>query len=470
MRNLHLVVLVASTGLVSCVRYRPAPLDPPGLAAGYRARQLSDGALRQFMTSAAIEVPEDSEWHPRHLSLVALYFHPELDFARASWHEAAAAEITAGARPPLSADGTVNRAARPDEGKTTSWSVSLGTAMTLETGGKRGARLARARAGTLAARLRLETTAWQVAEDAARAAMAAVSADGDLKSAEVEQSTLDRVLALLRARYAQGAASLTEVARAEGDLQAATVSVLSAERERTAARAEVARAVGLPVAEVDSLSIGFETASHCAILDSVAVPALERRALLTRADVGTELAAYAEAEGELRIAVAEQYPDLSLGPGIGWEQGIGRWSLGLGLSKIVLNRNRGPIAEAEARREGAAVRFAEVQQNALREVASGAAECQGARVEEAQADTLFRGAARRLALAQAAYQRGETGETEVAFAQLGLVRAQHTRDLATRRLAAAQLGLERAVGAWLGASAPHWPDLTQPARPTIPDP
>ena len=135
-----------------------------------------------------------------------------------------------------------------------------------------------------------------------------------------------------------------------------------------------------------------------------------------------------------------------------------------------VDRNRGVIAEAEARREGAAVRFEEAQQSVLREVAAGAAECQGARVEMAQADTLLRGAARRLALAQAAYQRGETGETEVAFAQVGLVRAQHTRDLATRRLAAAQLGLERAVGSWLGAPAPRWPNLTQPARPALPEP
>jgi outer membrane protein, heavy metal efflux system len=468
-RRFHLVVTVASTSLVSCVRYRPAPLDPPGLAVGYGARQLSDSALRRFMTSAGIDVP-DSEWYPRQLSLAALYFHPELDFARATWHEAAAAEITAGARPPLSADATVSRAGRSDEGKTTPWSVSLGTAVTLETGGKRGARLARARAGTLAARLRLETAAWQVAEDAASVGVSAASADRDLRSADAEQTTLNRVLVLLRARYAQGAASLTEVARAEGDLQAATVAVLGAQRERTASRAELARALGLPVADVDALAIGFETVANCALLYSVALPALGRRALQTRADVGTALAAYAEAEGELRVAVAEQYPDLSLGPGIGWEQGIGRWSLGLGLAKIGVNRNRGPIAEAEARREGAAVRFAEVQQNALREVASGVAECRGARVEEAQADTLFRGAARRLALAQAAYERGETGETEVSFAQLGLVRAQHTRDVATRRLAAAQLGLERAVGGWLGASAPKWPDLTQPARPAVPDP
>ncbi|HYL20710.1 MAG TPA: TolC family protein [Gemmatimonadales bacterium] len=451
------------------MRYRAAPLDPPGLAAGYGARQLSDSALRRFLTNSGIGVP-DSEWHPRHLSLAALYFHPELDVARANWHEAAAAEITAGARPPLATDASVNRAARPDEGKSTTWSVSLGTAVTLETGGKRGARLARARAATLAARLRLETVAWQVAEDAANAGLNAASADRDLRSAEGERATLERVLALLRARYAQGAASLTEVARAEGDLQAATVGVLSAQRERTAVRAELARAVGLPVAQVDSLAIEVETASTCTVLDSVAVPALERRALRTRADVGMQLATYAEAEGELRIAVAEQYPDVSLGPGIGWEQGIGRWSLGLGLSKILLNRNRGPIGEAAARREGAALRFAEVQQNALREVASGAAECQGARLEAAQADTLFRGAARRLALARAAYERGETGETEVAFAQLGLVRTQHTRDLATRRLAAAHLGLERAVGGWLGASVPQWPDLTQPARPTVPDP
>lgn len=470
MRCLRLILLVVlSTGAVGCVRYRPAALDPPDLARAYKARQLNDSALRRFMTVAGVQVPA-SGWQGRELSLAALYFHPGLDLARAAWQEARAAEVTAGARPPPSADVTVSRAARPDEGKTTSWSVSLGAGVTLETGGKRGARLARARAATLAARLQLEATAWHTAEDAASAGVAAVGADRELASAEAEQATLLRVLELLRARYAQGAASLTDVARAEGDLQAATVAVLGARRERTASRAQLARALALPIARADSLALASETVFGCSVLDSITGSELERRALQTRAEVGAALATYAQAEGDLRVAVAEQYPDLSLGPGVGWEQGIGRWALGLALPKLVLNRNRGPIAEAEARRAEAALRFEEIQQATLREVASGVTECGGARLEVAQTDTLLANAARRLALAQAAYQRGETGETEVAFAQLGLVRARHTRDLAAQRLAAASLGLERAVGTWLGAPTPRWPDVTQSPRPAAPRP
>ncbi len=435
----------------------------------YDARQLSDRGLRHFLTSAGIR-PPDQRWRPRELSLVALYFHPELDVARAGWQEALATEVTAGARPQPSADVGVAHVARPDEGKTTPWSVSLGAGMTLETGGKRGARLARARAGTAAARLQLEATAWRIAGDAADAGISALTADRNLDNAEAEEATLGRVLALLRARYAQGAASLTEVARAQGDLQAATVAVLSAQRERAASRAQLARTVGLPVARADSLSLTSDPASGCTLLDSVPTAVFERRALQTRADVGVELATYAQAEGDLRVAVAEQYPDLALAPGIGWEQGIGRWSLGLGLPRIVLNRNRGPIAEAAARRAATAARFDEVQQQTLREVAAAAAECRGARIEAAQADMLVGNATRRLALAQAAYERGETGETEVAFAELDLVRARHVRNLAGGRLASADLGFDRAVGTWVGTGAPHWPDVTQPPRsaPTLP--
>ncbi len=466
-RSLHITLIVVSTGALGCVRYRPAPLDPPELARAYNTRQLNDSAFRRFMTMAGVRAP-DSGWRTRELSLAALYYHPELDLARAAWQEAVAAEVTAGARPQPSGELTVSRAARPDEGKSTPWSVSLGAGTTLETGGKRGARLARARAATLAARLHLEAAAWQTAEDAAGATMAAVSADRNLASAQAEQETLRKVLELLRARFAQGAASLTDVARAEGDHQAATAAVLGAQRERTASRTDLARALALPVALVDSLTLASDTTPSCSVLDTVPVAALGARALQTRADVGAELATYAQAEGDLRVEVAAQYPDLSIGPEVGWEQGIGRWAIGLALPRIVLNRNRGPIAEAEARRAEAATRFEEVQQTALREVTSGAAECQGARLETAQADTLLDNAARRLALAHAAYQRGETGETEIAFAELGLVRAQHTRDLATQRLAAAGIGLDRAAGTWLALPAPRWPDVTRSPRLPVP--
>jgi outer membrane protein TolC len=111
-----------------------------------------------------------------------------------------------------------------------------------------------------------------------------------------------------------------------------------------------------------------------------------------------------------------------------------------------LSRNRGPIAEAEARREISARRVAEAQDRVLGEVEQGLAGCASA-VE--QVHSLDITAARdRLSLTEAAYQRGEVGRLEVALARLELARASRRLSEAEAGERTAALALEHEIGAW----------------------
>ena len=69
------------------------------------------------------------------------------------------------------------------------------------------------------------------------------------------------------------------------------------------------------------------------------------------------LDAYAASEAALRLELARQYPDLHLGTGYQFDQGQNKWGLGLSLELPVMNRNEGPIAEADrgAQRGGGAL-------------------------------------------------------------------------------------------------------------------
>ncbi len=60
---------------------------------------------------------------------------------------------------------------------------------------------------------------------------------------------------------------------------------------------------------------------------------------------------YEVAEKQLELRIREQYPDLSIGPGYGREDGNNEVLLGLSLPIPVLNANRQAIAEARALRE-----------------------------------------------------------------------------------------------------------------------
>lgn len=451
-------------------RYEPAPLDvrAPAVAAAYRARQLDDPALRAFLRAAGVPPeppPTDSGWTPRQLAVVALYQRANVAEARAALAAVRATTITAGLRPEATGSATVERASVVDEGRVSPWTLSLTTGLTFETGGKRAARLARARAGTLAARLRLDAAGWAAAQAAAQAAVALLAADRDVRGAEVEGGALRDVLTLLRTRYAEGRVSLADVAQAEAELRAATLATAQARAARTDGARALARALAVPVAQIERLHIRPSPEEGCDAFDALPPDALQVIALQRRFDVGAVLAEYAVSEADVRAEIARQYPDVTVGPGLAWDQGVRRWALGIGTPGLPRARNRGLIAEALARRAVQAVRVRVVQDSIVGDVDGARATCAITRTEVVAADSLRGAAERRMALARAAYARGETGRTEVALADLALVRADRARQRAAQRRTLAGVALETAVGVWLSGTPRGWPDLMAPALP-----
>lgn len=473
-------------GLASgCARYypvRPTTFDTDRAIAGYAARRLDDTAVTRALAAVGDPI-SDSGWNADQLALAALYFRGELPLARAGFAEAQAAEVTAEVRPFPSVEASVTHTARPLESASAPWSEAITAGFTLELGGKRGARVARARAATLAARLRLEVAAWLLAQEAKGAGLAVLAAEHDASDAGAEADLLATLAGLLRARYAEGRLSLAEIARAEAETQAAQVFVVDAERSRADARLALARALAVPFERVDTLPLRAPRTSGCEAVDSVATATaavtvpftgeMRRRlrtvrdslallALRRRPDIGAALADYAVAEGDVRLAVARQYPDLTLGPGLLWDQGIPGWVLNVGLPALIVGRNRGPLAEAQAHRTGQAARVRILQDSVLAAVDSGVVACVGFSPAISATDSLVAATKRQLDVAQAAYDRGETGMTEVAFARLALVRARRTRRLAGARQAGAGAALLRAIGSWTGAGPVPWSDFISP--------
>lgn len=435
---------------LGCVRYHPAPLQPLATAHRFAARRLDDPGLSRWLAAQGAQGPAD-RWGPRRIALAAVYFNPTVDSARAALRAAQAAEITAGARPQPSVTARVSRAGRPDQGKTSPWTTAAGIGVPVGVAGRVRARRAQARARTEAAALGLQHVAWRVALDAAGSAIRTDAAARDLRLAQQEQDTLAAVLALLRTQYAQGSVSRAEVARAEADLQTAAVTTAQRRQALEQRRTALARAIGLPVDAAAGIHPSAARRSGCALAEVISRDSLRSLALHRRQDLGAAGARYAAAEAGLRLEVARQYPTVILGPGIGWNQGSLAWSLALTVPQLLLNHNRGPIAQAAAERLVEAARFERVQQRVIREVGGARHACVAARARRAVADSLLGAARREVALAEAAYQRGETGRSAIAFAQLRRLRAARALGAADAEVALAGTTMDRALGGWLAA-------------------
>jgi outer membrane protein TolC len=100
---------------------------------------------------------------------------------------------------------------------------------------------------------------------------------------------------------------------------------------------------------------------------------------------------YERAEHELALAVAEQYPDIDLGPGYFFDQGDDVWSMVGGLVLPVLADQTAPIAAAEATRALARARFEAVQADAVAVLQTSHARAESLREVLADAERLLRG-------------------------------------------------------------------------------
>lgn len=453
------VVLVTAGG---CVTYEARPLHPDETAAALEARRLDSRELRECMGRLA-GAPLQA-WPPRWdlaaLTSAAFCGSSELAGVRAALETARAALVTAGARQEPGLGITAEYQSNAEHGLSP-WTVGPTFDVPLTTAGKREIRVARERNLAEAARLDVLTSAWTV-RSRVRAALV------DLRGAELlaealraETAARDAVLRSLAAQRAAGAISAPEVAAARAELEGLRLDLTVAQSGAAVARAALAAVLGVPAAALEGVTIDSALPDPPAALPSG--PELGAP-LSGRFDVLAALARYEASQDGLRLAIAEQYPDLHLGPGFLWDQGASRWQLGLSLVLPLIERNRGPIGEAEARRAEAAGQVEAAQMAALAAIDAAAAEMASASARLSGAEALTATSRELAEAARRALAAGGSSRLDVLLADAATQRALRVRVEAWRSAQQALGALEDALQRPLaGETLPPSP-LPAPAR------
>ena len=412
------------TCLAGCASYQAKPLVPADTATVFDSRTLRDAGLEQLLSAA---LPATSDPSPRYdlrrLTAMAYYYHPDLDLARARWQLAQAAAITAGARPNpgLNLSAEFNADA-PDD--TSRWARGVSLSIPIETAGKRGYRIEQARHQVEVARLNLLDTAWQV-RSRVRESLLNTYPSEQLVAAQ--QSLESERVRLMERRLQLGFAAAPDLTEARIALQRATLARQDVHKRLVENRVRLASALGLPISALDGVALSFDSFEHLPDVSALPARDVQRQALLRRPDVRAALADYEASQSALQIEVAKQYPDITLGPGFIMDAGQAKWSLGLSLVLPLLNRNQGPIAEAEARRQLAAANFLAVQTRAIGEVEQALAGY-GAMLDKLRtADTLLSNQRRKEQSAARLQRAGETDRSTLLGAQVELAVAELAR-------------------------------------------
>jgi len=445
-------LMIGVVVLCGCARYHPRPLDAPQLERDYRSRSLAAEGVRAYVESNV--TPKPSEWPPASLDLplvtaLAFYYNPELDVARARVETAEAAVVTAGGRlnPSLNTGGGYSN--NPESALVFHFDM----AFTLETAAKRALRILQAQKLAEAARTELAETAWRVRSHVRGALLAHLFAARRLSLLQGEVAVRAESLELLKKRLEVGEVSRPDVTAAEIETSTATVALRTAEGQVVETRAALAAAVGVPIDALGALPVRWQKVESLTALDRLPLEKVQEAGLVHRADVRRSLLAYAAAEAALRLEIARQYPDIDLNPGYSFDEAHHKIAFGPAFAVPVFNRNKGPIAEAEARRQESAALFTALQAQAIAEMEASLARYRTALAEFDEADRLAQLQREREESVRRALAAGEEDRLALAGARAESAVAARVRLDVLERAQAAFGALEDAVQQPLTAGA-----------------
>ena len=435
--------MVVAGLLLGCTRFRSQPLSPAATAARLESRTLADPALQRFLE---MNWPQPLTNWPRAtwdfdlLTLVAFYYHPSLEVARADWRVAAGGVETAAGRPNPTV--TWSAAYEPVPDAFSPWIPGLVFDLPLETAGKRRFRTEQARHLTESARLNIATVAWQVRSQLRTALLDDVAVRQRVALLHRQADLRQEILTRLQNELAAGAISAAELNTARLALIRAQADLAEAERLAAEARPRLAGALGVSTSALAGLDLRFDWVSVAKAEDLTTSQAREW-ALRGRADILAALSDYAASQSALQSEVAKQYPDIHLTPGYYWNAGSAGendWQLGISVELPLLNRHQGPIAEAAARRQASAARFQALQAKIITEIDTTVASLRAAQTNLTTIESLVAAQKSQQQAIAAQFQAGAADRLEMVAAALELA----TADLAQFDV---QVKWQQAVGA-----------------------
>lgn len=409
-----LVPLCVAALLGGCASYHPRPLNPGASASALRGRSLEDPRLLRFVRVELRRHAGTVRWDLSALTAAAVFERPDTKIAQDQVLVARGGERTAAEwpNPVLGVSPTYDTTTIAPS----PWKIGPVITELLQTAGKRPAAIAEARARTEAARQQLAVAAWKLRGQVRTALIDLWAARKRVDLSRLYVAAARQMSTLVEQRFRAGMVSAATLTAQRLTGTQASLTLAAAERDERLARAALAAAVGVPEQAIADAKIDFSGLGR--IVPPANLHGLSQAALTERPEVLAALARYNAAEAALRLAIANQYPNLNIGPGYHYDQGDNKFILDISLPLPVFNQNQGPIATARARRALAAAQFEQVQTEVLGQIETAIADWQASRREALSTRRLSDLADRTLRSDQASFRAGAIGRLRLAGADL----------------------------------------------------
>jgi outer membrane protein TolC len=440
-RILILLSLSLTAGGCGFQSYIAKPIKPNEVIQQLEAQSPESAQFQDYLI--AQNYPQNQfpikEWGLTELTYSALFFHPDLNVARAQWRAAQSSEITATQRPEIGVNAGAQKHSKADG--VSPWTYSLGIDVPIVTAGKTEAKIAQARNLSEAARIEIAQTAWQVRARLAKSLLDYQFATQQSAVLTNEVKLRSAIVDMLQKRVDMGMASNTELSTARIALQKAE-QALNAEQGRIPSlQANLASNAGLPLTSFKQLVIK-NTANKAS---PVQTDLLQYEALLNRLDIRAALARFDAAEAKLRLEILKQYPDLTLSPSRVFDQGDQIWSLGFSSLLSLVNKNRGLIAEATAQREVQIAQFEALQAKVIGDLNQTKADYLATLESQEKASAVLLSQQKRTQRTQQQFEAGFSDKLALVSAELENLTAEQNVLQSGYKVKIAKLALEDTI-------------------------
>lgn len=344
--------------LGACATYRPKALVPEDELVSLRQTPpLGELHIQRLRPGEA--APTDLAFDPSdgldeaELVAVALTVNPELRSKRLEIGEASALLVSARVWP----NPELSAFVRPGVDGTPTTGLGLDLLFALLRPDERPARLASAEARVATTRAEVAAEELRVVSEVRRARIRFLATDQAARLLEQELTLRDEAVTLVQRQRELGEATEIGVLLVELDRTGVQRRLRESQYNLERERRTMNQLVGVPPSYELPLT-GLGKPLEFIIYDDLSEDEIDRRLLAARFDLRARAFSYQQAEEDLRLAIALQFPGMSLGPS--FEKDV-EGSQGLGLAGSfeipLFDRNQGEIARKAASRERARAEY-----------------------------------------------------------------------------------------------------------------
>jgi outer membrane protein TolC len=327
------------------------------------------------------------------------------------------------------------------------WIAAISLVWPMQAAGKRALVIEQALASQDANLLRSADKVWQLRGAVRAAVCTAEQASAMARLAQEEVALRNDLMARLEAQAAAGLITRYEVTRARLERDGAALKLRQSDTDLHGAQLDLAAITGLTLAQISTYPPGDTCLASRLTAASAESAAIAAAAAATRLDLRAKLAEMRVADAAWRSEVAKRIPDLNLGPGYTYDQGVNKVTFTIAAELPIFARNDAGIARAAAERQRLVAETEVLQDAVLHSVVRATEQMRAAELQHAAAIDLAQQAQQLLNRDMARQVAGELDRSAVVVSRIAVVNANTAVLIAKRVLIDAVAAFEAAAQA-----------------------